>query len=74
MRGIEYVNAITSHLVRAGDPGLLRRRTWGQRLFSWPWRPWIDMEFVPGWTERIRARNDERVEEREGRFHTPPNL
>lgn len=23
---------------------LYRKRTWVQRLFSWPWRPWVRLE------------------------------
>jgi hypothetical protein len=26
---------------------LSMRRSWTDRLFSWPWRPWIDQELVP---------------------------
>lgn len=26
--------------------GHFRRRSWLERLFTWPWRPWIDEEFV----------------------------
>ena len=26
---------------------LSMRRSWADRLFSWPWRPWIDRELVP---------------------------
>lgn len=31
------------------------RRTWRERLLSWPWRPWVSEELrsspMPGWIE-----------------------
>lgn len=27
--------------VRVGDLVRLERRTWRERLLSWPWRPWV---------------------------------
>jgi hypothetical protein len=29
-----------------GERPVWRRRAWGERLFSWPWRPWQQQEFV----------------------------
>lgn len=27
--------------IEAGWPVILRRRSWVERLFSWPWKPWL---------------------------------
>lgn len=33
--------------VKSGDFVVYVRRTWRERLLSWPWRPWIASKVVP---------------------------
>lgn len=38
--------ALNPQMVVPGDPVQIRR-TWGERLLSWPWRPWVSTKWVP---------------------------
>jgi hypothetical protein len=38
------VEAYCKEPLEAGEPASLRRRSWLERLFSWPWKPWLKLE------------------------------
>lgn len=39
--GIQVIESV--HLVEDGEP-CLRHLSWRERLFSWPWEPWVAAE------------------------------
>jgi hypothetical protein len=43
MLGLKVI--VSVYAVKDGEP-IIHRRSWRQRLFSWPWRPWVTT-----WTE-----------------------
>ena len=40
-------HVIADRELRAGQAFRLRRRSWTERLLSWPWRPWIALAAEP---------------------------
>ncbi len=41
------MRAIATEPVSFGKFVTLRKRGWLERLFSWPWRPWVVMAATP---------------------------